>query len=168
MTKLGFSGQIFEKYSNVQFNDNPLSGGTELFHADGQRDIVELILKKKQDWHCTYNVKVLSCNRCCYGKEMSIARAERDGTRAETRFRLSLKRTKIPFKSVGASVQSTTGSRGVRISLSNAGYITFGGGVRVQATHSIRQFPLHFPSSALPCATRFRTISITQPERVYL
>ena len=49
-----------------------------------------------------------------------IARAERDGTRAETRFRLSPKRTS-PFKSVGASVQSTAGSRVVRISLSNAG-----------------------------------------------
>ena len=47
-------------------------------------------------------------------------RAERDGTRAETRIRLSPKRTS-PFKSVGASVQSTAGSRGVRISLSNAG-----------------------------------------------
>jgi hypothetical protein len=43
-----------------------------------------------------------------------------DGTRAETRFRLSTKRTS-PFKSAGASVQSTTGSRGVRISGSNAG-----------------------------------------------
>ena len=32
-----------------------------------------------------------------------IARAERDGTRAENRFRLSPKRTS-PFKSVGASV----------------------------------------------------------------
>ena len=51
---------------------------------------------------------------------ISIARAERDGTRAETRFRLSAKRTS-PFKSVGASVQSTAGSRGVRIGLSNAG-----------------------------------------------
>ena len=49
-----------------------------------------------------------------------IARAERDGTRAETRFRLSPKRTS-PFKSVEASVQSAAGSRGVRISLSNAG-----------------------------------------------
>ena len=47
-----------------------------------------------------------------------------DGTRAETRFRLSAKRT-IPFKSAGASVQSTTGSRGVRISGSNAGYTMF-------------------------------------------
>ena len=52
--------------------------------------------------------------------EMSIARAERDGTRAETRFLLSPKRTS-PFKSVGASVQSTASSRVVRISLSNAG-----------------------------------------------
>ena len=50
----------------------------------------------------------------------SIARAERDGTRAETRFRISPKRTSS-FKSVGESVQSTAGSRGVRISLSNAG-----------------------------------------------
>jgi len=37
-----------------------------------------------------------------------------DGIRAETRFRLSAKRTS-PFKSAGESVQSTTGSRGVRI-----------------------------------------------------
>ena len=49
-----------------------------------------------------------------------IARAERDGTRAETRFRLSPKLAS-PFKSVGASVKSTVGSRGVRISLSNNG-----------------------------------------------
>ena len=48
-----------------------------------------------------------------------IARTERDGTRAETRFRLSQKWTS-PFKSVRESVQSTAGSRGVRISLSNA------------------------------------------------
>ena len=87
-----------------------------------------------------------------------IARAERDGTRAETRFRLSPKRTS-PLKSVGASVQSTAGSRGVRISLSNVGYTTFGGGVRVLAIHSIRQFSLQFPSRASPCATRFRTNS---------
>ena len=44
-----------------------------------------------------------------------IARSERDGTRAETRFGLSAKRTS-PFKTAGASVQSTAGSRGVRIS----------------------------------------------------
>ena len=38
-----------------------------------------------------------------------------DGTRAEIRLRLSAKRTG-PFKSAGESFQSTTGSRGVRIS----------------------------------------------------
>ena len=31
--------------------------------------------------------------------------------------------------------------------------------MRVLATHSIRQFPLHFPSRASPCAIRFRTSS---------
>ena len=51
-------------------------------------------------------------------------RSKCDGTRAETRFRLSAKRTS-PFKSAGTSVQSTTGSRGVRISGSNAGYTKF-------------------------------------------
>ena len=49
-----------------------------------------------------------------------------DGTRAETRFCLSAKRTS-PFKSAGASVQSTTGNQGVRISGSNAGYTKFRG-----------------------------------------
>jgi len=57
---------------------------------------------------------------------------KRDGTRAETRFGLSAKRTS-PFKLAGASVQSTTGSRGVRISGSNggnAGYTMFWGRVQ--------------------------------------
>ena len=100
----------------------------------------------------------------CSEKLVGIARAEPDGTHAETRFRLSPKRTS-PFKSVGASVQSTAGSRGVRTSLSNAGYTTFGCGVRVLATDSILQFPLHFPSLASPCATRFRTSSTLNWER---
>jgi hypothetical protein len=98
---------------------------------------------------------------CNANRSTGIDRAERDGTRAETRFRLSPKRTS-PFKSVGASVQSTAGSRGVRISLSNVRYTTFGGGVRVLATHSIRQFPLHFTSRASSCAIRFRTSSTLQ------
>ena len=52
-----------------------------------------------------------------------------DGTHAETRFRLSAKRTSS-FKSAGALVQSTTGSRSVRISGSNAGYTMFRGSVK--------------------------------------
>jgi len=87
-----------------------------------------------------------------------------DGTRAETRFRLSPKRTS-PFKSAGASVQSTTGSQSVRISGSNAGYTMFRGSVRVLATHSIRQFPLHFPARASSCAITFQLDSTTLVDR---
>jgi len=43
----------------------------------------------------------------------------------------------------GASVQSTTGSRGVRISVSNAGYTMFGGSVKSAG------YPLHLPVSPL-------------------
>ena len=78
-----------------------------------------------------------------------------DGTSAETRFRLSAKSTS-PFKSAGASVQSTAGSRGVLISVSNAGYTTLRGRMRVLATHSIPQFPLQFPSRASPCVNTFQ------------
>ena len=67
-----------------------------------------------------------------------------DGTRAETRFRLFAKRTS-PFKSAEASVQSTTGSRVVRISGSNAGYTMFRGSVKGIG------YPLHSPvSPSLP------------------
>ena len=45
------------------------------------------------------------------------------------------------------------------ISVGNAGYTTFRGNVRVLAIHSIRQFPLHFPSRASLCAIRFQTHS---------
>ena len=70
-------------------------------------------------------------------------------TRAETRFRLSAKRTS-PFKSTGASVQSTTGSRGVRICGSNTGYTMFRGSVEGTG------YPLHSPVSPslpLPCVS---------------
>jgi len=63
------------------------------------------------------------------GLEGCRMRLKCDGTRAETRFRLSAKRTS-PFKSAGASVRSTAGSRGVRISGSNAGYTMFRGSVK--------------------------------------
>ena len=68
----------------------------------------------------TYRSHLQGSSIICSVQNTGIARAEYDGTRAETRFRLSPKRTS-PFKSVGASVQSTAGGRGVRISLSNDG-----------------------------------------------
>ena len=70
-----------------------------------------------------------------------------DDKRAETRFRLSAKRMS-PFKSAGASVQSTTGSRGVRLSCSNAGYTMFRDSVKSTG------YPQH--SRASPCTITFQ------------
>ena len=79
-----------------------------------------------------------------------------DGTRAETRFCLSAKRTSQFKSAVGTSVQSTTGSQDVRISGSNAGHTTFRG--HVEGTG----YPLHSPVSPslpLPCITVCHHIS---------
>jgi hypothetical protein len=89
------------------------------------------------------------------GKKPGRLRLKGDGTRAETRFRLSAKRTS-QFKSAGAPVQSTTGSRGVRISGSNAGYTKLRGSVKST------DYPLHAPVSpslslpASPCTITFQ------------
>ena len=67
----------------------------------------------------------------------------------KTDFVFRAKRTS-PFKSVGASVQSTTGSRVVGINGSNAGYTMFRGSVKSTG------YPLHSPLSPslpLPCVT---------------
>ena len=77
----------------------------------------------------------------------SRGQLKRDGTRAETRFRLSANRTS-PFKSARASVQSTTGSQGVRISGSNAGYTMFRGSVKST------DYPFHSPVSSPPVRHR--------------
>ena len=82
-------------------------------------------------------------------KDGGRVRLKRDGTCAETRFRISPKRTS-PFKSAGASVQLTAGSRGLRSSVSNAEYTTFLG------------YPLHSPFSPslpLPCVTVCHQVS---------
>jgi len=99
-------------------------------------------------------------NICRYfGSVYGRARLKRDGICAETRFDLSAKRTS-PFKSAVASVQSTTGSRGVRIKGSNAGYTMFRGSVKGTG------YQLHSPVSpslppyrASPCAIRFQLSS---------
>ena len=78
-----------------------------------------------------------------------------DGTCAETRSCLSAKQMS-PFKLMGASVQSTTGSRGVHINGSNAGYIMFCSSVKGTS------YPLHppvSPSLPLPCGTMCHHIS---------
>ena len=98
----------------------------------------------------------LSSGQCQCGESDTFRRLrlKSDGTRAETRFRLSAKRTS-PFKSAGAS-ESTTGSRDVCISSSNAGYSMFRGSVRSTG------YPLHSPVSPsllLPCVTVCHHIS---------
>ena len=88
-------------------------------------------------------------------KKCGRLRLKCDGTRAETRFYLSAKRTS-PFKSARASVQSTTGNRSVRISGSNAGYTMFRGSVKSTG------YPLHSPVSPslpLPCVVVCHHIS---------
>ena len=85
-----------------------------------------------------------------------------DGTRAETRFRLSAKRTSS-FKSAG----------GRQFSLLLAAEVCASAVVmldtpcsevvwRVLATHCIRQFPLHFPSRTSPCAVTLQLESNTR------
>ena len=92
----------------------------------------------------------ISCTVFDLRKDKScILHLKCDGTRAETRFRLSAKRTNS-FKSAAASVQLTTGNRGVRISGSNDGCTKFRGSVKGTG------YPLHWPVSPsllLPCFT---------------
>jgi len=90
--------------------------------------------------------------RCLYRRVCMLrvveVKLKCDGTRAETRFRLSARRTS-PFKSAGASIQSTTGSRGVRMSGSNDGYNMFRDSVKGTG------YPLHSPvSPSLPPPVR--------------
>jgi len=94
-------------------------------------------------------VYTTTTGRCNFNGRL---RLKCDGTRAETRFRLSAKWTR-PFKSAGASVQSTTSSRGLRI---NVGYTMFRGSVKGIG------HPLHSPVSPslpLPCVNVCHHIS---------
>jgi hypothetical protein len=89
-------------------------------------------------------------------KEISVRlRLKCDGKRAENRFLLSAKRTSL-FQSAEASVQSTTGSRGVRFSGNNAGYTMFRGSVK-SAGYTLHS--LVSPSLPLPCVTVCHYIS---------
>jgi len=105
---------------------------------------------EQRTWLCgIFGIKWGSLSAGVIGLSASVLESGRlrlkcGGTRAETRFRLSAKWT-IPFKSAGASVHSTTGSRDVRISSSNAGYTMFWGSVKSTG------YSLHSPvSSSLP------------------
>ena len=93
--------------------------------------------------------EIVDMSACWCSKLLSIARLKRDDTRTETRFGLSAKRTS-PFKLAGGSVQSTAGSRGVRISRQRL-YRPCSD-VQCKTTG----YPLHSqlsPSLPLPCVT---------------
>ena len=85
-----------------------------------------------------------------------------DGTRAETRFRLSANRTS-PIKSAGASVQSTRRAHQLLLLVVKLDTPYCEVVLRVLATHSIRQFPLHFPYRAPLCAITFQLESTSVP-----
>ena len=93
--------------------------------------------------HCSVTVSTGQLKEC-------------DGTRAENRFRLSAKRTN-PFKSAGGRQFSRLlaaelcASAVVMLDTPCSEVVW-----RVLATHSIRQFPLHFSSCASPCAITFQ------------
>jgi hypothetical protein len=67
---------------------------------------------------------------------------------------VSAKRTS-PFTSIGASVQSTTGSRGVRISGSNAGYTMFRGSEGYWLPTPFASFPFTSPPVRHRVPSRF-------------
>jgi len=85
-----------------------------------------------------------------------------DGTRADTRFRLSAQRTR-PFKSAGGRQFSRLLAADVCASAvvmldTPCSEVVW----RVLATHCIRQFPLYFPSLASPCTITFQLESTDQ------
>jgi len=120
--------------------------------CEGIQDVTNLIpltVTVPHTYKCRQRILPLAEGFRCRGQ------LKYDGTHAETRFRLSAKRTS-PFKSAGASVQSTTGSRGVPITGSYAGYTMLRGSVKGTG------YPLHspvspsFPLRASPCAITFQ------------
>jgi len=105
-------------------------------------------------FHCS---KIFPCEvKICHIGVICRGQLKCDGTGAETSFRLSAKRTS-PFKSAGGRQFSrllaaeVCASAVVMLDTSYSEVVW-----RVLATHSIRQFPLHFPSRVSPCAITFQ------------
>jgi hypothetical protein len=76
---------------------------------------------------------------------------------------ISRRNGRVHLNRQGASVQSTSGNRDMRISGSNAGYIMFRGSVKSSGYPlHLPVPPLHFPSLASPCAITFQLDSTTK------
>jgi len=149
LTLRSSNNERLRKVISVHMQGDPLCNNVSVYaiHERGSESYKKSNLHESNSLPRSYN--------CYSGKVTSRLRLKCDGTSAETRFLLSAKRTS-PFKSAGPSVQSTTGSRGVRISGSNAGYTMFRGSVKGTG------YPLHSPVSPSlphPCVTVCHNIS---------
>jgi len=60
--KLEFSRQIFEKYSNIKFHENPYSG-SRVVRADGRTDMTKLIVSFHIFANSSKKYKTRSCLR---------------------------------------------------------------------------------------------------------
>ena len=116
--------------------------------------------------HLLYTTNLLSViyithawNYGKYTNGISTLHLKCDGTRTETRFRLSVKRMsplnqRRDIGLVGYWQPKCAASAVVKLDKPCSEVVW-----RVLATHSIRQFPLHFPSRAPPCAITFQRMS---------
>jgi hypothetical protein len=124
----------------------------------GLKISTKLYLTKGSKW-ITYseNTKCVKFQTICT-EALGRSQLKCDGTCAETRFHLSAKRTS-PFKTAGASFSRLLAAEvcvsAVIMLDTTCSKVVW----RVLATHSIRQFPLHFPSRASPCAITFQVDS---------
>jgi len=109
-------------------------------------------------WSPSHDLRIWSLDVTC-----GRLRLKCDGTHAETRFRLSAKRTS-PFK----SAEGRQFSRLLASEVCASAVVTLDTPCsevvwRVLAIHYIRPFPLHFPSRSSPCAIIFRLDSTDCP-----
>ena len=102
----------------------------------------------------------------CYAAYIGRLRLKCDGTRAETRFRLSAIRTS-PFKSAGGV--SSVGYWQPRCAHQPAGFVLLVRACVLQSRDAYwlptpSSFPLHFSARASPCAITFQTQSTSTKE----
>jgi len=133
---------MYECIVRIDLIGNKEDGGAITVHLTS---FYQLLASGLYDIYCKWE-KTLYCR----------GQLKYDGTRARTRFRLSVKRTS-PFQSAGGSQFSRLLAAEVCASavvmLDTPCFEVVG---IVLATHSIRKFPLHFNSRASPCTITFQ------------
>ena len=138
----------------------PILKGHIKFHSEWDQEVMTAKKKKK--------IKKVGLSQCCTNSVRRFVLAtfctdqlKCDGTRTETRSRLSAKRTS-PFESAGGRpfsrlLAAEVCASAVVILDTPCSEVVW----RVLATHCIRQFSLHFPFRASPCAITFQLDSTT-------